>query len=333
VNMTTEDGGTITTEDGGTVTTEDGGTSTTETDAGGTSGQDAAAAMCHATTDDPCTTCLAASCCDQATACAADSGGVPLCGGFFPCACSGTAVECSTACGVPDAGSDVATIAANALYVCAATNCESSCSSNDAGSFTLPYSDVAGPPGGNPTTEFVYDDSCESALNGSCDAPPVCADGTDATDCSCTSEGNTTPETAIDLGAISDCDPSFPYTQYATLTGAPGSQLFKVTGNDVAGCIVDPEITITSLGSVPGLCVYADCGPQGGTVTCNTFETAVELPTDTLGTLQGCCADDPSGVGATPTISCNGNNDSADVYIEITSETSECAGFWISYRY
>jgi hypothetical protein len=165
-------------------------------------------------------------------------------------------------------------------------------------------------------------------MNGICDAPPVCAEGTDATDCSCTSENNTTPETAIDLGTISDCDPSFPYTKYATLSGAPGSQFFKFRGNDVFGCVVDPKITLTPLGGAPGLCVYADCGPQGGTVTCNTFETAV-----TLGALQGCCADDPSNSGATPTVSCTGTTDSADVYIQITSETNECAGFFISYRY
>jgi hypothetical protein len=233
---------------------------------------------------------------------------------------------------VADAGSDVATMAANALYACAATNCASSCSSSDAGSFTLPYSDVAGPPGGNPTTELVADDSCATALNNICDAPPACAEGTDVTDCGCTTEGNTTPELAIDLGAISDCDPSVPYFQYATLTGAPGTQFFKFTGNDVAGCLVDPEIRVDSP-SAPGLCVYANCGAQGGTVTCNTFETESTLDTDTLGTLQGCCADDPAGQGATPTISCSGSNDSTDVYISITSETSECAGFWISYRY
>jgi len=171
-------------------------------------------------------------------------------------------------------------------------------------------------------------DTCAYAFDGECDEPSgTCPPGTDTFDCACTDtgpEGNRDPSMATDLGQITDCDTDASAVD-AVMANAADVDFFRFTGQDVFGCLVDPRAAVTAPGAtMVDLCMYADCGPGGTTVTC-TAGVAVSYDT-----LQGCCERDaPVQIG----VQCQGTADTADVYISVTSEVAACNDYRLEFHY
>lgn len=169
---------------------------------------------------------------------------------------------------------------------------------------------------------------CGSTNDGECDETTgLCAPGTDYPDCDCPTgveEPNETESDATKLGAITDCD-SDGATQSGTIQDTRDVDVYTFTGDDTFGCVVDPSARADDTSGI-ALCMYADCGPGGMTVTC----IAGDASTSDEGR-EGCCA--TNGL-VTVSLDCSGTSDSADIYLVVSAGSAGvCTPYSVSYSY
>lgn len=169
---------------------------------------------------------------------------------------------------------------------------------------------------------------CQSANDGVCDEPSVCAPGTDYPDCDCPTdqdEPNNTEADATPVTDITDCD-SDQTTLAGTIQDTTDVDVYTFAGNDVAGCAVDPRVQADDTSGID-ICLYADCGAGGTTVSC----VAGIASTSDEGR-DGCCAAADGSVSLG--VNCSGFSDDATMYVVVSSGSAGvCAPYSVSYVY
>jgi hypothetical protein len=138
-------------------------------------------------------------------------------------------------------------------------------------------------------------------------------------------EPNNDIASAHDLGGVTDCD-SDGATMGGVLDGAGDRDWYTLHGDDKFGCKVDPAFTVQCTEPVT-LCAYFLCDSGGTVVTCHGASApAVSVMGD-----KGCCGD---VLSMSPSLDCTSTNeDSAQVWLEVSTAAQACVGYSIQYHY
>jgi hypothetical protein len=143
--------------------------------------------------------------------------------------------------------------------------------------------------------------------------------GTGAT-CADTDEPANDEKSAMNLGAIDDCDGSGSSVD-GVLDGKNDVDWFVFWGKDTLGCIVDP---FASSGVKARVCVFADCA--SATVSCSSGTIAASP----LGR-PGCCVSEGGQISLS--LGCNGIDDSASIYIRVDQAAQDvCQAYTVDYH-
>lgn len=126
------------------------------------------------------------------------------------------------------------------------------------------------------------------------------------------------------VASINDCD-SNELILSAVLAGADDVDWFRYKGNDVFGCQVDPSRELTASGPVM-LCKYAEC-EQGepATVVCED-ESVSSISFEGR---PGCCHDAGFGMD----VDCDGSDDDATIYLQLTQTADACTSYTLDFHY
>ncbi|MGC4079464.1 MAG: hypothetical protein QM702_20975 [Rubrivivax sp.] len=133
------------------------------------------------------------------------------------------------------------------------------------------------------------------------------------------------------MPTIDDCDVNMGSIT-SLLSGAPDTDYFKFTGNDVIGCAVDPTAQIDVAGVE--LCVFVACKTAGSTITLNGCTGGTAAQGTPAGTV-GCCTQTKTPV--TVDYDCSGSDDSANVTLRAKrpagSSDNTCTPYHVSYHF
>jgi hypothetical protein len=143
----------------------------------------------------------------------------------------------------------------------------------------------------------------------------------------CANEGrepNDSEATAAVLTGIDDCD-SNAGSLNSVGSGWNDYDFFKFAGTDKFGCTADPTAKINVTGA--DLCVYTVCktGPTTYGVCTGGIKTTL------ANGRTACCTAGMSNV--TQAYSCDGSDDSADVYMRVRSRQNICLAYQLQYHF
>lgn len=171
--------------------------------------------------------------------------------------------------------------------------------------------------------------SGDGSSGGTTTAIPAGTSGSDPASCPADpNEPNDTPDTANDLGSITDSD-SDGSTITGVLAGPDDSDWFTYHGSDTTFALVNPTRNVMSDGNVT-LCKYALCdvSPETQQLLC---PDGTELAAATNGA-PGCCA---TNMGFTFDLTCDSfwGDDSATVWIEVLTDDDACVSYSVDYHF
>jgi hypothetical protein len=136
-------------------------------------------------------------------------------------------------------------------------------------------------------------------------------------------EPNDTEATAVDVGPLTDCDPSGGLQQ-GVLAGDTDVDWYAYDATDRLGCSVDPNRAVTVTGFVR-LCKFIDCVNGIASVTCPDGSVAETSPDGH----PGCCSNGDMQLDP----GCSGIEDDARVLIRIDQPTEACPSYALTYQY
>jgi hypothetical protein len=132
---------------------------------------------------------------------------------------------------------------------------------------------------------------------------------------------------AVDLGTIDDCNWNGSAI-VGTLDGADDVDWYVYTGDDVAGCSVEPQRTI-SMGA--RLCKFFECVSGDVEFDCPNGTKAASSPQG----LPGCCADEPGQAIQMDDLNCTWTiDDDVVVYMRVDNPDGlACVSYGIDFHY
>ena len=164
---------------------------------------------------------------------------------------------------------------------------------------------------------------------GACDGDLVCFEGVCETALQCpadVNEPNDSEADAMSLGTITDCDSSG--SSLSGVLSLGDEDWFTYIGDDVFGCLVDPEREIVTDGSLR-ICKFAEClnGLPNTEITCPPGTQSAMSPAGR----PGCCGSSGFKMGV---FDCAGTiDDDARIYIRIDQGVPQCTQYTLNYHY